>query len=207
MPEEAVRVAGVVLAAGTSSRMGRNKLLLDVGGEPLVKRVVRTAVDAGLDPVIVVLGHEAAEVTRAIGDVPHRETTNERFAESPRYSLQCGIASVPGDCVGAVVLLGDMPFVTKEMVREISSKVGERGPQGRGPLLVVSRYGDVQAPPTFYSFSLFEEISRLSSGCGKKVVEGHLASAAVLSWPAEVLADVDVESDYARAKAAIAPAG
>ena len=198
MPE--ARVAGVVLAAGTSSRMGRNKLLLDVGGEPLVRRAVRTAVDAGLDPVIVVLGHEADAVERALGGVPHASTLNARYAESPRFSLQRGIASVPGDCAGAVVLLGDMPFVTKEMLREISLK-------GRGAPLVISTYGEVQAPPTFYSSSLFEEISGLSSGCGKRVVEKNRADAAILSWPAFRLADLDVADDYERARAALAPAG
>jgi molybdenum cofactor cytidylyltransferase len=200
MPETAAPVSGIVLAAGTSSRMGRNKLLLDVGGEPLVRRAVRTAVGAGLSPVIVVLGHEAADVEKAIGDTTHRAVFNERYAESPRLSLQCGIRSVPEECAGAVVLLGDMPFVTKEMLREISLK----GREGAGVSLVVSRYGDVQAPPTFYSSSLFEEISGLSSGCGKKVVERHLADAAVLSWPPELLADLDVADDYDRVKKRVA---
>jgi molybdenum cofactor cytidylyltransferase len=205
MPEAPVRVAGVVLAAGTSSRMGRNKLLLDVGGEPLVRRVVRTAVEAGLDPVVVVLGHEATEVARAIGDVPHRETINERYAESPRFSLQRGIANVPEGCAGAIVLLGDMPFVTKEMLREIALK--GTGKEGAGALLVVSTYGEVQAPPTFYGISLFSEISDLSSGCGKKIVEKHRTDAATLSWPASRLADLDIAADYERARAALTPAG
>ena len=202
MPESAP-VAGIVLAAGSSTRMGRNKLLLELGGEPLVRRAVRTALEADLSPVIVVLGHEAAAVDKAIGDVPHRTVFNERHTDSPRFSLQCGIRSVPEECAGAVVLLGDMPFVTRDMVREISLKVNE-GRKGRGPQLVVSRYGDVQAPPTFYSFSLFEEILGLSSGCGKEIAERHLSDAAVLSWPPELLADVDVAGDYERAKAAFA---
>jgi molybdenum cofactor cytidylyltransferase len=193
-------VAGIVLAAGSSTRMGRNKLLLDVGNEPLARRVVLTAVGAGLSPVLVVLGHEAADVEKAIGDATHRAVFNERYAESPRFSLQCGIRSVPEECAGAIVLLGDMPFVTKEMLREISLK----GRKGSGVPLVVSRYGDVQAPPTFYSSSLFEEISGLSSGCGRKIVERHLAEAAVLSWAPELLSDVDVAADYERVRAQLA---
>ena len=193
-------VAGVVLAAGMSTRMGRNKLLLDLAGEPLVRRTVRFALEAGLSPVVVVLGHEAADVEKAIGDASHRAVFNERYADSPLFSLQCGIRSVPEECAGAVVLLGDMPFVTREMLREISLK----GRDGSGAPLVVSRYGDVQAPPTFYSSLLFEEIHGLASGCGKKFVEQHLKDAAVLSWPPELLADVDVADDYERARAALA---
>jgi molybdenum cofactor cytidylyltransferase len=203
MPEHA-SVAGIVLAAGSSTRMGRNKMLLELGGEPLVRRAVRTALEAGFSPVIVVVGHEAAAVERAIGDAPHRAVFNESYADSPRFSLQCGIRSVPEECAGAVVLLGDMPFVTEEMLREISSKVREEGRQGRGPRLVVSRYGDVQAPPTFYSSLLFEEILGLSSGGGKEIIERHLEEALALPWPAQVLADVDVAEDYERAKAALA---
>ena len=203
MPEH-TPVAGIVLAAGSSTRMGRNKLLLELGGEPLVRRTVRTAVESGLCPVIVVLGHEAAAVEKAVGDVPHRATLNERYPESPRFSLQCGIRSVPEECAGAVVLLGDMPFVTKEMLGEISLRGREEGRQGRGDRLVVSRYGGVQAPPTFYSSSLFEEILGTSSGGGKEIIERHLEEALALSWPADVLADVDVAEAYERAKVPLA---
>ena len=67
MPSERTgAVAGVVLAAGTSTRMGRNKLFLELDGEPLVRRAVGRASKAGLDPVIVVLGHEADRVQRAL---------------------------------------------------------------------------------------------------------------------------------------------
>src|SRR5262245_63441428 len=61
-PEGVERVAGVVLAAGSSSRMGHNKLLLELGGETVVHRAARNAIEAGLDPVVVVLGHEAERV-------------------------------------------------------------------------------------------------------------------------------------------------
>ena len=64
------QVAGVVLAAGLSTRMGRNKLLLELGGEPVVARAVRGARDAGLDPVLLVVGHEAERVRSAIADGP-----------------------------------------------------------------------------------------------------------------------------------------
>ena len=60
-------VAGVVLAGGSSTRMGENKLLFDLDGESVVRRVVRQAAAAGLDPVIVVLGHEAELVRRDHG--------------------------------------------------------------------------------------------------------------------------------------------
>ena len=65
MPSEPA-VAGIVLAAGTSTRMGQNKLLLELDGEPIVRRAVRRAVEAGLDPVFVVVGHQADRINEAI---------------------------------------------------------------------------------------------------------------------------------------------
>ena len=65
-------VAGVVLAAGTSTRMGRNKLFLELHGQPLVRQVVERASKAGFDPLFVVLGHEADLVQRALEGLPYR---------------------------------------------------------------------------------------------------------------------------------------
>ena len=65
-PTEPLRVAGVVLAAGASRRMGRNKMLLELEGEPLVRRAARRALEAGLTPVVVVLGHEADRARAAL---------------------------------------------------------------------------------------------------------------------------------------------
>ena len=71
-PSRPAPVAGVLLAAGRSSRMGSNKLLLGVGGEPLVRRAARVALEAGLDPVVVVTGHQAALVEAALRGLPCR---------------------------------------------------------------------------------------------------------------------------------------
>ena len=88
------QVAGVVLAAGLSTRMGRNKLLLEVGGEPVVGRAVRSARDAGLDPVLVVVGHEADRVRAAIADLPVTTVTNPEPARGIHTSLRVGFQAL-----------------------------------------------------------------------------------------------------------------
>jgi molybdenum cofactor cytidylyltransferase len=190
-------VAGVVLAAGSSRRMGRNKLLLELEGEPLVRRVARRAAAAGLDPILVVLGHEAASVQAALADLPHQALLNPDHASGANSSLRLGIASVPAGARAAVVLLGDMPFVTTEMIRAVVSRYALEAPR-----LVVSSYGEVTAPPTLYDASLFAEFTPLEGeGCGKHVVRRHWEEAAVLSWPEQALADLDRPEDYERARA------
>jgi len=88
-------VAGVVLAAGTSSRMGENKLLFRVEGETLVRRAVQTALSAGLEPVIVVLGHEAERAIAELSGLEIEPVFNDEYARGIHTSLKTGIAAVP----------------------------------------------------------------------------------------------------------------
>ena len=200
MPDDLQPIAGVVLAAGRSARMGRNKLLLDVGGQPLVRQCVERAGDAGLAPVLVVLGFEAARVEQALAGLRYDAVLNPEFDRGINGSVQRGIARVPPACLAAVVILGDMPFVTSRMI----AWVAERYRETRAPL-VLSLYGDVQAPPTLYDRSVFGEFDvDAGEGCGKRIVRRHRTAAAVVQWPMEALGDVDRPEDYAALEARLA---
>jgi molybdenum cofactor cytidylyltransferase len=189
------RVAGVVLAAGLSSRMGRNKLLLELGGETLLRRIVRTAVAASLDPVLVVVGHEEERIREELRDLPCTPVRNPEYAQGMNTSLRAGIAAVPADAAGAVVVLGDMPFVTARMIRDLVAQWRESGAP-----LAISLYDGVVAPPTLYGRRLFAEIGALrGDGCGKQIVKQHRSDATELSWPASALSDIDVPADVERA--------
>jgi molybdenum cofactor cytidylyltransferase len=190
-------VAGTLLAAGASTRMGRNKLLLPIAGETIVRRVARRAL-AVLDPIIVVLGHEAEQIRAALADLPCRTTLNADPARGMHSSVQSGIAALPDSAPAVVVLLGDMPFVTSDMIGTMVDRY--RTGDAR---LVVSRYGDVDAPPRLYDRSLFAELAE-AKGCGKEVLQRHRAEAEVLIWPAEALTDLDRPTDYERLGALLA---
>jgi molybdenum cofactor cytidylyltransferase len=191
--ERAGRIAGVVLAAGTSSRLGANKLLLRLDSEPLVRRVARQAVEAGLAPVIVVLGHEAERVAAVLGGLAVETVLNPAYQAGMHGSMQAGIGRVPGDCAAAVVVLGDMPLVTATMIEALV----ERFRRGMEPL-VLSLYGEVQAPPTLYARSLFPALAGAGAGSGREVVLAHRREAAAIRWPEALLADVDRPEDAAR---------
>lgn len=192
-------VAGIVLAAGASSRLGRNKLLVQVEGETLVRRTVRRAMVA-LDPVVVVLGHEAILLRQELVGLACRTVVNEEFALGLTSSLRTGVAALPDEVPGAVVLLADMPFVTPDMIAALV----ERYRTSSAPL-VISDYQGVTAPPLLYDRSLFPELRMLEGdGCGKQVVRRHRTHAAVLSWPAKALADLDLPADLDRLTALLA---
>jgi molybdenum cofactor cytidylyltransferase len=189
-------VAGVVLAAGTSSRMGRNKLLLEVAGKSLLRRTVTTAIDAGLDPVLVVLGHESERARPELEGLGCEVVLNAGFQEGIHSSVRMGIAAVPAGCAAAVVLLADMPLVDAAMVRTLIRRYRD----GR-PLLVVSDYEGVDAPPILYDRPLFAELAVLEGeGCGKRVVRRHSAEAVRIRWPGRALTDLDRPEDVERVR-------
>jgi molybdenum cofactor cytidylyltransferase len=190
------RVAGVVLAAGLSSRMGRNKLLLDLAGKSVVRRAAEKALAAELAPVLVVVGHERERVEAELRGLPCLPVVNPDYESGMNSSLRTGIAAVPDDCAGALVLLADMPLVTTNMLRALCDAFAE----GDAPL-VISTFDEVVAPPILYGRALFPELHALSAdACGKRVVKQHRAEALELSWPVAALADLDLPADVERVR-------
>jgi molybdenum cofactor cytidylyltransferase len=187
-------IAGVVLAAGASTRLGTNKLFVRLGGETVLRRAVGTAARGGLDPVLVVLGHELPRALAELSGTDAHPVVNPDHRAGIQGSLRCGIGAVPAAAPGAVVLLADMPYVTPAMIRILVERF-----RAGAPPLVISTYAGVLAPPTLYGRSLFAELAALSGdGCGKRVMKAHLDHAVRVDWPAGALADLDLPGDVAR---------
>ena len=194
---EGERAGGIVLAAGSSTRMGRNKMLLELDGEPLVRRAVNMAAAAGLTPVICVVGFEADRVRDALDGAPCQVVANPDYMGPSGRSFHAGLRALPADVGTAVVILPDMVHVTADMVRAlVASSAATSAP------LVVSRYGEVTAPPILFRRSLFPElIAWEGEGCGKPVVKAHAHEAVQLDWPERWLHDLDRPEDLTRLKA------
>ena len=192
-------IAGILLAAGASTRMGSNKLLFPLEDEPVIRRAARQALEAGLAPLIVVLGHEADRVREALEGLDCRIALNPEHARGVNRSLKAGMAELPPAVCATVVMLADMPHVSAAMLRAMLARYRT----GTAPL-VISDYAGVNAPPMLYDRVLFDALGAMQGeGCGRQVVKRHRADADVMSWPAEALADLDVPADYERARAAL----
>jgi molybdenum cofactor cytidylyltransferase len=189
-------VAGVLLAAGASSRMGSNKLFLSLDGESLVRRALRSAREAQLDPVVVVLGSEADRVRAELADPACAFVVNPDPARGIHTSLAAGIAALPPDAEAVVVLLADMPFVTGRMIGTLIETYRKSRAK-----IVTSEYGDAQAPPTLYGRGLFGELLAADRGCGKSVLARYAGEIERVHWSAAALADLDRPEDYERARA------
>lgn len=117
-PQRAPRVYAIVLAAGKSSRMGANKLLADVNGEPMIRHTV-SAVAQGADQTLVVTGRDKHEIERALAGLSVSFVHNPDFAEGLSTSLRRGVEAVSLAADAVVIALGDMPLVTPETVRRL----------------------------------------------------------------------------------------
>jgi molybdenum cofactor cytidylyltransferase len=185
-------VAGVVLAAGASTRMGRNKLLLKLEGMTLVRRAAVRAVEAGLTPVIVVLGHDAVQTRAELDGLSVIVEVSGGYQEGTAASLRTGIGALAPHVGAVVVMLADMPLVTPEMLATLV----ERYRKGTAPL-VVSNYDGVAAPPVLYDRCLFSELlASTGDRAGREIVHRHRAAAEIVHWPASALRDLDLPADY-----------
>jgi molybdenum cofactor cytidylyltransferase len=172
--------------------MGKNKMLLQLEGESLVRRAARRALAAGLSPVVVVIGHEPERIRAELKDLQVEFALNPDYTGPTSGSLHLGLDVLGQDVGAAVVMLGDMVRVTEEtLAMLVAAARGTKAP------LVVSRYGDVTAPPLLFRRALFPELlAWTGEGCGKTVVKAHSQEAMYVDRPVALLADVDTPEDF-----------
>jgi molybdenum cofactor cytidylyltransferase len=186
------RVGGVILAAGRSTRMGEaNKLLMPVDGEPMVRRVAEAAMGASLDPIVVVLGYEAEDVRRALNGLPLRFVQNPDYAAGMSTSVAAGVGAMSDASVdGAVILLGDMPWITDGDLTALTSAFAPD--EGRG--ICVPMRGRQRGNPVLWGARYFEELKVLDGDVGgRHLLAEHDDEVYEVTVPGEgVLMDVDV---------------
>lgn len=193
------KVWGVLLAAGASSRMGRHKLLLDFGGEPLVRRAARALLAGGAAGLVVVTGRDAEGVKAALSSLGARFAHNADFAAGElASSIAVGLAAVPSGAAGALVMLADMPFVGAPHVRRV---LAAGGPDAGA---VMSAYGSVTAPPHLVPVAAFGRVRELVAEGERRPLPRVIGGGARAAQPEEDLLDVDDEASYAAALARLA---
>ncbi|WP_144901412.1 nucleotidyltransferase family protein [Halobellus captivus] len=189
------RVAGILLAAGTSSRFGdRNKLLAMLDGEPIVRHAARTLLESGLDPVVVVVGHEAERVATALDGLGVSFVTNDDYATGQASSVRTGIqtlleAESPVDA--AVLALGDMPFVAPETIETLVDAYVA----GVGDALAAAHNG-VRGNPVLFDRRFFGGLADISGDVGGREILLRSGAGARVAVPDPgVRRDIDEPTD------------
>ncbi|MBC5783517.1 nucleotidyltransferase family protein [Ramlibacter sp. USB13] len=166
MNDPAFRFSAVVLAAGSSSRMGGpNKLLLPVQGEPLVRRTVRTVLAAGVQEAVVVTGHQAREVMRVLADLPVTLQPNLRHEDGQMRSVAAGVAALARATDAILVCPGDLPLLTAADVAELMDAYAAHADHS----IVIPRHGGQRGNPIVFAAAYAPEVAagRRLVGCRK----------------------------------------
>lgn len=192
----APKIAGLLLAAGRSSRMGRNKLLMPVEGRPMVRKVAEMLIEArSLQEITVVLGHEAALVRQALDGLPVRFIETDRYTEGLSGSLKGGLTGLSGDLDGVLVALGDMPLVDSATVDRLAAAFS---PQ-EGRAICAPVHGGKRGNPVLWDVAFIPEMLEISGDTGARTLfERHAAQVCEVAGPSGgVLIDLDTPESFA----------
>jgi molybdenum cofactor cytidylyltransferase len=174
-------VAAIILAAGRSTRMGGpNKLLAELGGKPLVRLVTEQALASKAKDVIVVTGHQAELVEKALHGLDVKFVRNADFALGLASSVKAGVAAVPDDADGVLICLGDMPMISAPLIDHLI----EAFAPDRGNLIAVPVSDNRRGNPVLWSRRFFNELMTLDGDIGAR----HL-----IAKHSEAVAEVPVE--------------
>ena len=185
-------IAGIVLAAGSSSRLGQPKQLLPYRGQPLLHWAIAAMAASKVDQTIAVLGHEAERVQREVDLTGTRVILNTRYAEGMSTSLQAGLAALEEQIEAAIVAVGDQPLLEAESINALIAMH-----LATGAPLVATDYGDHRGTPMLLHRTIWPLARRVhgDKGAGALLRAGGIE---ITTVPASARsgADVDTWDDY-----------
>ena len=194
--QKAPEIAAIVLAAGRSSRMGSNKLLVDVGDKPMIRRSVEAVLASVARPVIVVTGHESEKVRSSLAGLIVTFIENPDYADGLSTSLRAGLAAVPKTANGAIICLGDMPLVAGPQIDKLISAFNPVEHR----TIIVPVHGGERGNPVLWGRQHFAEMAALIGDRGARELiaanSDEVIEAAMRSDT--VLADFDTPESLAR---------
>ena len=186
----------IILAAGSSSRLGRPKQLLSIRGKPLLHHCIEIALAAGISPVITVVGAHADMITEKISPLNTTVVFNDSWMEGMASSIRCGINNllqISPHSRGAVLMVCDQPFITASLLSSLIATHEETGKP-----VVASAYSDTLGTPVFFGKDCFADLMELKGQEGaKKIILKHMEIVAGISFP-EGNIDIDTAADYER---------
>lgn len=189
MPAEELHA--LVLAAGAARRFGAVKQLADIGGEPLLLRVVRRA-GAAADRTWVILGAHAGELEALLAGSPAYARVNPLWQEGIASSIRTGLELLPHTCAAVMLVLADQPLIrTRDYTR--LAQAWRAAPSA----IVAARYGTGAGAPAIFPRRCFHQLQQLTGDVGaKKVLQQHAAEVRTVSMPRAGF-DIDTPADLA----------
>ena len=165
-----MKIAGLILAAGGSSRMGdQNKLMMPFQGKPMLNHVVNASLNSNLTQTFVVVGHQSSEIKNLVQSDDIQCVENEQWETGMASSIVAGISQLK-QFNGFLILLGDMPLVTPELINEIIV-------HSSADKIVIPIKDGLHGNPVFFGSKFRDELLTLYGDSGaKKVIQNTLSS-------------------------------
>lgn len=186
-------IAAILLAAGSSRRMGANKLLLDADGQPMVRRAAILCQSAGLSPIIAVLGHEAEQVAQVLAGLPIDYARNNDHATGMASSLTAGLAALPAETDAVLIYLSDMPLVTANDIANLCAAFAP----AEGRAICIPVHAGRRGNPVLLGRQLFAGLAGLSGDQGAKpFIQQHAELVVEVPSGPGVLLDIDTPEAY-----------
>lgn len=190
------KYGAIVLAAGRSSRFsGGQKLVADIAGKPLIKRTLEAVAASPVDEIVLVLAPETgADILAATGEGRWRTTLNADAALGLSTSLRAGLAAMPKDATGALVVLGDMPGITPDLIVRIIEKACAYPGSIVYPLTAEGKQGH----PVYWPSDIFLEFADLGGDQGgKPLLRRHAHRIVTIPADESSVVDIDTVEDLA----------
>ncbi|MGH6878028.1 MAG: nucleotidyltransferase family protein [Rhizomicrobium sp.] len=162
MPKK--QIAAIILAAGTSSRMGHNKLLIKMNGERMIRHVARTVLASAADSVVAVTGNEALRVEDALSGLAIAIVNNPHFRMGLSTSLRAGVGSLPQTSQGALIVLGDMPAITAALLDRLIAAFDP----DEGREICVATHGGKRGNPVLFARRFFADLLETTGDVGAR---------------------------------------
>lgn len=185
-------VAGIILAAGTASRMGTMKVLLPWHGQPLIRHIAQVALAARLEQLVVVTGSEASAVAQALQGVPVEIVHNDQYLDGLSGSLRVGIDMLGSQIAAVLVMLADQPLLTAEVIDRVIDRYEQDA------ACIVAPYADGQrGNPVLFDRRFFTELQAITGDQGaRSVLQTYRDAIVGIEVAREVLEDVDTPQAY-----------
>ena len=184
------KIAGVILAAGKSQRLGRPKQLELFLGKPFVRRIAETALAAGLFPVLVVTGKHHKQIVDLLADLPVVCVKNPEWEQGQGTSVAVGTHNLPTEIGAAIYMVCDQPQLEQELIESLIEEHQKR----LSPVIVPMIAGK-RSNPVLFGNQAFSELAKLKGEAGGRQVF-HQFQVEYLEWLDDLMAlDVDTEED------------
>ncbi len=199
-----ITIAAIILAAGSSSRMGAHKLLLPLAGKPLLAWSVAAVCASDARPILLALGRDAAAVADSLPRGPYSVVINPHFADGMGTTLALAIGQLPPDVAGTLVLLGDQPFMTTHAIQATIAAARQEPAR-----IIMGDRADQRGHPVYLPRRVFARAQTLRADEGARAIIAEERDAIRLIPIADEYAqfDVDTQTDYERAQAIAQSAG